>query len=82
MNFFVAFVEILCQILTVAIFLRAIISWFPVDPGSRFVAILYQVTEPILSPLRSIIPRIGMMDISPLVAIIVLQVIAGLIGIL
>lgn len=82
MSFVASFVYILCQILTVAIFLRAIISWFPVDPGSRFVATLYQITEPILGPLRSIIPRIGMIDISPLVAIIALQVIAGLVGLL
>ncbi len=82
MNFFAAFVEILCQVLTIAIFIRAIISWFPVEPGNRLIAILYQITEPILEPIRKIIPRIGMMDISPLVAIITLQIIAMLFGLL
>ena len=37
---------------------------------------LDQITEPILSPLRRIVPRIGMIDITPLVAIILLQVLA------
>lgn len=78
MNFVIRFIEILCQVFTIAIFIRAIISWFPVNPSSRFVAILYQITEPILGPLRRIVPRIGMVDITPLVAIIILQVIAGL----
>ena len=36
---------------------------------------LHEVTEPILAPLRNVIPRIGMIDISPLVAIILLQII-------
>jgi YggT family protein len=38
--------------------------------------VLDQITEPILSPLRRIVPRIGMIDITPLVAIILLQVLA------
>jgi YggT family protein len=39
------------------------------------VTFLYEVTEPILAPLRNVIPRIGMIDITPLVAIILIQVI-------
>lgn len=39
------------------------------------VNILYQVTEPILAPLRRIIPKVGLFDLTPMVAIILLQVI-------
>jgi YggT family protein len=39
------------------------------------VTVLYELTEPILAPLRSVIPRIGMIDITPLVAIILIQMI-------
>jgi YggT family protein len=39
------------------------------------VTLLYEVTEPILAPLRNVIPRIGMIDITPLAAIILIQVI-------
>jgi YggT family protein len=56
--------------------LRAIISWFALDPRNPLVEVLDQITEPILSPLRRIVPRIGMIDITPLVAIILLQVLA------
>ena len=37
--------------------------------------LLYEITEPILAPLRNVIPRIGMMDITPLAAIILIQII-------
>jgi YggT family protein len=61
------------QILSIAIFLRAILSWFIQDPHNPLVELLDQVTEPILAPLRRVVPRIGMIDITPLVAIILLQ---------
>ena len=51
-------------------------SWFPGAQQSQLGVMLFKVTEPILSPLRRILPTFGMMDLSPLVAIIVLQVIA------
>ena len=39
--------------------------------------ILFEITEPILDPLRRVIPRLGMIDITPLVAIILIQVIGN-----
>ncbi|TET75281.1 MAG: YggT family protein [Dehalococcoidia bacterium] len=66
-------------VITMAIFARVILSWFMVNPTSGFVVSLYQllfqITEPILAPLRRIIPTIGMFDITPIVAIILLQII-------
>ena len=62
-------------VLTALIFFRAILSWFPIDPHNPLVTFLYEVTEPILAPLRNVIPRIGMIDITPLVAIILVQII-------
>jgi YggT family protein len=67
---------VLTQILTAAIFFRAILSWFQMDPRNPLIAMLDQITEPILAPLRRVVPRLGMIDITPLVAIILLQVIA------
>ncbi len=64
---------VLVQILTMAIFLRAILSWFRLDSRNPLVEMLDMITEPILSPLRRIVPRIGMIDITPLVAIVLLQ---------
>jgi len=64
-------------VLTGAIFVRALLSWFPVDPRNPLVTLLYDVTEPILDPLRRVIPRLGMIDITPLVAILLIQVIGN-----
>ena len=64
------------QIFVFVILARALMSWFPGAQQSQLGVILFNVTEPILSPLRRILPRFGMMDLSPMVAIIVLQVIA------
>ena len=64
--------------LSIAIIARAIMSWFSPSPTNMLAVILYRVTEPLLSPLRRIIPRAGMFDFTPLVAIILLQVISSL----
>ena len=48
-------------------------SWFNLPPSNRFVILLYDVTEPILAPLRRVVPRIGMIDITPIVAIFLMN---------
>ena len=74
MTFLISIVFLLLQILWFAIFARAIISWFPVDPQGPIVKALDAVTEPLLGPLRRVVPRIGMVDITPMVAIILIFV--------
>ncbi|MDY6906830.1 MAG: YggT family protein [Chloroflexota bacterium] len=76
MDIFLALISFLCQALAFLIFVRAILSWFPISPRNPLVSILDVITEPILAPLRRIIPRIGMVDITPMVAIIILIAIA------
>ena len=78
MAFLFSLIRILCDVLTIAILLRTILSWFSPRPTNILVKILYRVTEPILAPLRRIIPRVGMFDFTPLVAIILLQLIIRL----
>jgi YggT family protein len=70
-------VGLLIQILAFAIFARAILSWFPIDRGGPVFQALDAVTEPILDPLRRIIPRIGMIDLSPMIAMLLLLFIGG-----
>ena len=77
MAFLLDFIRILCEVLTLAIIFRAILSWFSPRPTNILAVILYKVTEPLLSPLRRIIPRAGTFDFTPLAAIILLQLIAS-----
>lgn len=68
------------QIMTWAIVGRALISWVDprgTNPISRF---LFELTEPIVGPIRSVVPRIGMIDISPIFAILLLQVLARMLS--
>lgn len=68
----IVMIAFLVQALGFAIFARAIISWFPIDPNGPVVQALDAITEPILDPLRRVLPKIGALDLSPMVAIIVL----------
>ncbi|MBI2865058.1 MAG: YggT family protein [Chloroflexi bacterium] len=68
----------LTRVLMFAILARAILSWFPLDPRNPLVQILDQITEPVLAPMRKVVPRFGMIDITPMVAIFVLYIIQGL----
>lgn len=70
----------LLQLLSFAILIRALLSWVRPDPGNPIVQFLDAITEPILQPLRQIVPRMGMIDITPMVALILLQVIAGMVA--
>ncbi len=66
-------VEMVLNIFVFAVFARAILSWF--DPGNYNPAssILQSLTEPLLSICRKVIPDMGGIDLSPLVALVFLQ---------
>ena len=69
----VTILKALIVVLIVAIFARTILSWFPTASNlNPLVALIYQVTEPILQPLRKIIPRMGMFDLTPTIALLIL----------
>lgn len=72
MNALIQLVATLIDILGFAVLARALLSWFPINPGNPVVGVLVAITEPILEPLRKIVPRIGMLDITPMVAMIML----------
>lgn len=67
------------QLLTFALIARALLSW--VDPRMEWgiSRIIVEVTDPVVAPLRRVIPPLGMIDISFLVAILLIQVLMRLI---
>ena len=72
--FLVYFIRLLFTAINLAILARVILSWLRVDPYNPAVQLIYQITEPILGPFRRVVPPIGMIDISPIVALIVLEI--------
>jgi YggT family protein len=72
-------VNVIFQVAALAILARVLVSWLPmagvqIDPYHPLIRFLYQITDPILEPLRRF-TTFGMMDFSPIVALILLQVI-------
>ena len=71
-NFFVAVAGVLNLVLTLyfwIIFARAIVSWVSPDPRNPIVRFLHNATEPVLYPVRRMLPFTGGVDLSPLVVI-------------
>ena len=81
-NYFIQFINIMVNILLIAIVARALMSWFPMpSQDSPFFVIrqmINQITDPIIEPIRRIMPSTGMLDLSPMVAMILLIVIRAI----
>ena len=77
-NFLNQFITVFFNLLGFAILARILLSWIPSVNNAGIKSFLFSVTEPVLGPFRSIIPRIGMVDISPIVAIIALDVVESM----
>ena len=78
----IALVEILNWLVTILVFAiigRAILSWFVRDPSHPVMRLLVDITEPILGPIRRALPQSWMIDLSPLIAILVIQVLWSLV---
>ena len=72
----------LVTLYTLCVFGRIILSWFPMEPTGPMASVrsfLFTITEPLLGPLRRAIPSVGMLDLSPLVAILGLQIVASIV---
>ncbi len=61
-------------ILKLAIIIVVVTSWLPISPFSPWVRWAFTITEPIIRPLRQIIPRMGMFDITPIIAYFALNI--------
>ena len=77
--------QVLCALLTVywlVVLGRVLLSWFPIRPGTPIASayvVLRDLTEPVLAPLRRVIPPVGMLDMSSLVLIIGLAILRGIV---
>ncbi len=70
----VGLLDLIVTIVMFAIIGRAILSWFVRDPSHPLMRLLIDVTEPILGPIRRRLPQTTGLDLSPLIAILVIQV--------
>jgi YggT family protein len=66
------------QLYILLLLIRAVMSWFPYNPNSPLnpiMRVVVKVTEPVLAPFRRLIPPIGMLDLSYIVAFFVVVII-------
>ncbi|AEK59255.1 MULTISPECIES: YggT family protein [Acidithiobacillus] len=80
-NLSVSIAQLTSLILTLlfwAIFIRAILSWVNPDPYNPIVRFLDRVTAPILYPIQRVVPLFGGIDISPFIAMLLIELLKGL----
>jgi YggT family protein len=74
----ILFINALSQLLVLLVIVSVILSYF-MDPYHPVRRAIDSVVEPMLAPIRRVVPLIGMLDFSPLILIILLQVLKNLI---
>lgn len=77
--FLEAFINITAQALVLVIFVRVIMSWVPMRLPFGLNELVWNVTEPVLAPIRRYMPMAGGFDFSPFIALLLIQIIASII---
>jgi YggT family protein len=73
--FIIQIISLLLQLFELALLARIILSWFPnVDRSNPIIQFLFDITEPVLRPIRDMLPPGGMFDFSPLIVFLIIQV--------
>ncbi|GIK29081.1 MAG: YggT family protein [Chloroflexi bacterium] len=73
MDTFLSLIGLLLNVFQLILLARVLLSWFPqVDRYNPIVRFIYEVTEPVLAPIRQFVGPMGGLDISPLVVIIII----------
>lgn len=73
--FIIQIISLLLQLFELALLAGIILSWFPnVDRSNPIIQFLFDITEPVLRPIRDMLPPGGMFDFSPLIVFIIIQV--------
>jgi YggT family protein len=67
------------QIYGIVLLARVLMSWFPnVDRSNPLIQFVYDITEPVLRPIREMLPQTGMIDFSPLIVFVIIQLLMQL----
>ena len=68
----------LIDLYSLVVLVAVILSWVQLDRRNPLVMITHALTEPVLAPIRSVLPPMGGLDFSPMVLLIALQILKGL----
>ena len=70
----VGLVQLLFDLYIIVLLARVLLSWVQVDPRNPIVNLINQLTEPLLAPIRRLLPQSGGVDFSPMVAFFVVLI--------
>src|SRR5918999_627565 len=76
----VNFVRLLATVIWLLLIARVVLSWTNPGGGGGLVAFVYQATEPILAPIRRVLPPTGGIDWSPLIAMLLVGVVVRVVA--
>jgi YggT family protein len=65
--------DVVFDLYMIVLLARVIVSWVQFDPRNPLVEWVYRLTEPVLAPIRSVLPAMGGLDFSPVVAMLLLS---------
>jgi YggT family protein len=72
------FLANLIDIYSLVVLVAVILSWVPMDRRNPLVTITHTLTEPVLAPIRNVLPPMGGLDLSPMLLLFGLQLLKGL----
>ena len=74
-SYLTSLISLVVTIITVVLILNALISFMPLEPWHPVRRILNQLAEPIVRPFRNIVPPTGMIDFTPMIALVVVIIV-------
>jgi YggT family protein len=75
MFFLIGLISDVAQVLALLIIVRALLSWVPsIDHGHPLIRAIVRITDPILLPIRRLVPPLGGIDVTPIAALLLIQV--------
>ncbi len=77
-GFLTMLIFVVARFAYILVLARVLLSWLPVGRDNSLVAFVYEATEPILAPIRRILPPVGGLDLAPLVTLILIGIIERL----
>jgi YggT family protein len=70
----IGLIQLLFDLYIIVLLARVLLSWVQVDPRNPIVNLINQLTEPLLAPIRNLLPQSGGLDFSPMVAFFVVLI--------
>jgi YggT family protein len=71
-------IHLLLDLYSLVLFAAVILSWVNLSPDNQFLRLVQRLTEPVLTPLRRVLPSAGGFDFSPIVALLLVRLLQRL----